>query len=282
MWFTPLEQVCISTSTVESMLTDLWDEGSYLSELRVCDGVQVHGALVRQVMENVESPYGLRSFLLVAEDEIDPLVQLTGHKFTLQRLTRQRTTGLIRGTIRASKRNYYPCKSFMRFKVYLERLHSVNWPHLSLILDAFEKNKGFLRTKVLRCTNNLFHSSPSCWCEQNPLVFWPRLAVPRHTRLSCPLSAPGRIHCCSQTSQGGSRTQGSIPVVQTNMLTSQHRNTISYSSVFTSQTLAHPNVRRVPLATSPRACDARKRPVRMVELVVITIQEKCGEGFLWD
>lgn len=66
------------------------------------------------------------------------------------------------------------------------------------------------------------------------------------------------------------------------MLTSQHRNTISYSTVFTSQTLAHPNVRRVPLATPPRACDARKRPVRMVKLVVITIQEKCGEGFLWD
>lgn len=64
---------------------------SYLSHLRVADGVQVHGALVRHVMENVEGPDGLRTLLLVAEDEIDPLVQLTRHKFTLQRLKRQKS-----------------------------------------------------------------------------------------------------------------------------------------------------------------------------------------------
>lgn len=40
-------------------------------------------------MENIESPNGLRSSLLVAEDEIDPLVQLTRHKFTLQRLRQE-------------------------------------------------------------------------------------------------------------------------------------------------------------------------------------------------
>lgn len=88
-WFTKVGQVPRSISSFESILTDLSGEGSYLSELGVGDGVQVQRSLVRQVMENIESPNGLRSSLLVAEDEIDPLVQLTGHKFTLQRLRQE-------------------------------------------------------------------------------------------------------------------------------------------------------------------------------------------------
>ncbi len=81
-WFTQAGQVPRSISSAESILTDL-------SELGVGEGVQVHRSLVRQVMENIESPNGLRSSLLVAEDEIDPLVQLTRHKFTLQRLRQE-------------------------------------------------------------------------------------------------------------------------------------------------------------------------------------------------
>lgn len=87
---------------------------SYLSHLMVADGLQVHGALVRHVMENVKGPNAFRAPLLVAEDEIDPLVQLTRHKFTLQRLIGQRTTELMKGTNRGLKRNYQPCKVYVR------------------------------------------------------------------------------------------------------------------------------------------------------------------------
>lgn len=61
----------------------------YLSEHGVADGAQVDRPFVRQVIENVECPGCFWSLLLVAKDEIDPLVQLAGDKLTLQGLEGQ-------------------------------------------------------------------------------------------------------------------------------------------------------------------------------------------------
>lgn len=59
---------------------------SYLSEHGVVDGAQVDRPFVGQVVENVERPGRFGSLLLVAKDEIDPLVQLAGDKLALQSL----------------------------------------------------------------------------------------------------------------------------------------------------------------------------------------------------
>ena len=70
--------------------------GGYLAEVaylrlegvacaRVLDGVEVDGALVGQVIEDVGGAHGLRSALLVAEYEIDPLVQLARDELGLER-----------------------------------------------------------------------------------------------------------------------------------------------------------------------------------------------------
>lgn len=58
----------------------------YLSEHGVVDGAQVDRPFVGQVIENVEGPGSFGSLLLVAKDEIDPLVQLAGDELTLQSL----------------------------------------------------------------------------------------------------------------------------------------------------------------------------------------------------
>lgn len=36
----------------------------------------------------------------------------------------------------------------------------------------------------------------------------------------------------------------------------------------------------VPLAVSPRAANAREGPLRVVKLVIVSVEEKCGEGLL--
>lgn len=59
---------------------------TYLSEHGVGDAVQVHGAFVGQVVKDVQGPDRFRSPLLVAEDQVDPLVQLAGHELALQGL----------------------------------------------------------------------------------------------------------------------------------------------------------------------------------------------------
>ncbi|TNN89565.1 hypothetical protein EYF80_000168 [Liparis tanakae] len=41
---------------------------------------------IGQIIEHIESSGGFRSLLLVAKDQIDPLVELAGHKLALQRL----------------------------------------------------------------------------------------------------------------------------------------------------------------------------------------------------
>lgn len=63
---------------------------SYLSEHGVSDGAQVNRPFVGQVIENVECPGCFWSLLLVAKDEINPLVQLAGDKLTLQSLEGQK------------------------------------------------------------------------------------------------------------------------------------------------------------------------------------------------
>lgn len=49
----------------------------YLSERGVSDTVQVDGALVSQMVEDVEGAHRLGASLLVAENKVNPLMQLT-------------------------------------------------------------------------------------------------------------------------------------------------------------------------------------------------------------
>lgn len=58
----------------------------HLSEQGVVDGAQVDRTFVGQIIENIEGSGGFRSLLLVAKDQIDPLVKLAGHKLALQSL----------------------------------------------------------------------------------------------------------------------------------------------------------------------------------------------------
>lgn len=44
--------------------------------------------------------------------------------------------------------------------------------------------------------------------------------------------------------------------------------------------LSYLDISRVPLAVPPRAADAGERSLRMVELVLIGVEEKCGERLL--
>ena len=52
----------------------------YLFHDWVCHTLQVCVALVRQVVENVGRPDGLRPPLLVAKDQVNPVVHLARHK----------------------------------------------------------------------------------------------------------------------------------------------------------------------------------------------------------
>lgn len=58
----------------------------HLSEHGVGDGAEVDGPFVGQIIEDIESSGGFRSLLLVAKDQINPLVELAGHKLALQSL----------------------------------------------------------------------------------------------------------------------------------------------------------------------------------------------------
>lgn len=58
----------------------------HLSEHWVVDGAEVDCTLVGQIIEHIEGSGGFRSLLLVAKDQIDPLVELAGHKLALQSL----------------------------------------------------------------------------------------------------------------------------------------------------------------------------------------------------
>lgn len=59
----------------------------YLFERRIGDTVQADGALVGQVVEDVEGAHRLRASLLVAENKVNPLMQLTRHKLAFQGLS---------------------------------------------------------------------------------------------------------------------------------------------------------------------------------------------------
>lgn len=59
----------------------------YLSEQRVCDAVQPGGALVSQVVKDVEGTRRFRASLLVAKNKVNPLMQLTRHKLAFQGLS---------------------------------------------------------------------------------------------------------------------------------------------------------------------------------------------------
>lgn len=58
----------------------------HLSQHGVIDGAEVDGPFIRHIIINIEGSGGLRSLLLVTENQIDPLVKLAGHKFALQGL----------------------------------------------------------------------------------------------------------------------------------------------------------------------------------------------------
>lgn len=58
----------------------------YLSEHGVIDGAEVDCPFIGEIIENIEGSGGFRSLLFVAKDQIDPLVELAGHKLTLQSL----------------------------------------------------------------------------------------------------------------------------------------------------------------------------------------------------
>lgn len=70
-------------------LTEVVDEadGGRLFE-RVVDVVDVHLALVEQVVEDIHRLHSWGALLLVAEDQVDPLVEVGGHVVALQRLNR--------------------------------------------------------------------------------------------------------------------------------------------------------------------------------------------------
>ena len=50
---------------------------THLSHDGVGDGVQVDVTLIRKVVEDISCPHSLRTALLVAKDEVDPLMKLT-------------------------------------------------------------------------------------------------------------------------------------------------------------------------------------------------------------
>lgn len=78
-----------SNSYLFGDLTKVVDEadGGGLLE-RVVDVVDVHLALVEEVVEHVDRLHGWWALLLVAKDEVDPLMQVGAHIVTLQGLGR--------------------------------------------------------------------------------------------------------------------------------------------------------------------------------------------------
>ena len=60
---------------------------AYLSLQGVSYAVEVDGALVCQVVEDVEGTCCLRASLLVAQNKVNPLMQLTRHKLAFQGLS---------------------------------------------------------------------------------------------------------------------------------------------------------------------------------------------------
>jgi len=67
-----------------SKVVDEADGGGLLQ--RVVDVVDVHLALVEQVVEHVDRHLRQRALLLVAEDQVDPLVEVGRHVVALQGL----------------------------------------------------------------------------------------------------------------------------------------------------------------------------------------------------
>lgn len=66
---------------------------AYLSEGGVSDAVQADGTLVGQVVKDIEGAHRLGPALLVAENKVNPLMQLTRHKLTFQGLSEHTDTG---------------------------------------------------------------------------------------------------------------------------------------------------------------------------------------------
>lgn len=59
---------------------------AHLSEHGVVNGAQVDRAFICQIVENIEGPGSFGSLLLVAENQVNPLVELAGHELALQSL----------------------------------------------------------------------------------------------------------------------------------------------------------------------------------------------------
>lgn len=68
---------------------------TYFSEHGVSDGAEVDGPFICQIIEYIESSGGFGTLLLVAKYQVDPLMQLAGHKLALQSLeTEQRQSSV--------------------------------------------------------------------------------------------------------------------------------------------------------------------------------------------
>lgn len=67
------------------------EKPTYLSNHGFRYGAEVDCSFISQVIEDIKSSDGLRSLLLVAEYQIDPLMQLTGHKLAFQSLGEDKT-----------------------------------------------------------------------------------------------------------------------------------------------------------------------------------------------
>lgn len=55
------------------------------------EAVEVDGALVGQVLKDVEGPYSFWAALLVAKNEVDPLVQLAWYELAFQGLLKNKS-----------------------------------------------------------------------------------------------------------------------------------------------------------------------------------------------
>lgn len=65
---------------------------TYFSEHGVPDGAKVDGTFICQIIENVEGSDGFGTLLLVAKYQVDPLMQLAGHKLALQGLKTEQSS----------------------------------------------------------------------------------------------------------------------------------------------------------------------------------------------
>lgn len=92
------DSITTDTAAVSDLFRDLSKvvdeaDGGCLLEW-VVDVVDVHLALIEQVVENVDCLHGRRTLLLVSENQVDPFMEMGRHVVTLQSLQPGRKTRL--------------------------------------------------------------------------------------------------------------------------------------------------------------------------------------------